>query len=326
MTNEEIYQCASCGYHTSEPYCPECGQRKQNRFTIKYILGELLALLSYDKGYLYNFFYLTFSPAKTLQEYLNGKTKNFYTPLPYFMSALTVLFLLVSLAAHHIDLRFSKKLVFVIEDASVKNYFKEQEYIAKKKQRQDTIAVLLKDGEDTYFTTEKYDSLWEQTFNMIFEAEQHQEFVIDVAERDIKASQYVSYAMWYLLPFYLTIYSSLFYRKSKLFFTEHLVLQLFILGQIFWFIIFAILIALGFSWIYTQIYEIPLPEKWLTLQLGLVYFAMLYSIGYIFYVYWHCYQQHWAWLVLKLPIQLFLLFATMFMAAAFTSVYFKGSF
>jgi hypothetical protein len=353
--NQQIdsISCVSCGNKLTNIYCEQCGQRKQERFSLKYILGEILAILSLDRGYLYNFYYFTKEPTKTIQNYLDGKTKNFYPPFPYFITAITVFVLLISFAAHHIDIQFSKKFTFVLEDASIKAFYREQEYLTKKQQRIDRIYQLLEndtlreklefqekqllthlysdstlvDSLVQYHIKEKaIDSLSLNSLveDLIVEDKNYGEFVVKDLEKDVKSWQIVSYVSWYILPFYWALFSLLFYRKSKNYFTEHLVISLFSFAQIVWFVVWASVFGLTISWLYQQFYSNNLPIFLQQIQITLLWISLIYSFLYMFYIHWKVYKQHWFWALVKFIFHFFFGFFTMSLAAIFASFYLKG--
>lgn len=87
-------QCSNCGEETVSPYCPNCGQRRINRFTWSHIIKIFLKSIEFEKGFLYNLKNLILRPGKTIHEYLDGKTKSYLNPITYFILIISLLAIL----------------------------------------------------------------------------------------------------------------------------------------------------------------------------------------------------------------------------------------
>ena len=87
-----IAACKNCNNITLENYCSNCGQSvTTHRIDAHYFLHDIPhSILHVDKGFPFTFKQLLLSPAKVLQEYLEGKRVKIFRPLAYvvLMSAL----------------------------------------------------------------------------------------------------------------------------------------------------------------------------------------------------------------------------------------------
>ena len=91
-TEPKTTHCLNCGTEFHGKFCPECGQdAKTSRFTLKFILGNLLiAVLGRDGGIGYTIKNLFSRPGKMIVEILEGKRRNYLSPFPTLFLALTL--------------------------------------------------------------------------------------------------------------------------------------------------------------------------------------------------------------------------------------------
>jgi hypothetical protein len=323
--------CANCGFETNEPYCEACGQRKQSRFTFPYILSELLLLLNFDKGFLYNFYHFTFQPSMSLTDYLNGKTKPFYPPLPYFLTAMTVLLFLFTFGIRNIGVTFAGKINAILDDAKTYQFIEEYEYERFKKIQSDRLFALSNQIDsldfgsiDTVYTGHEQ---LKKGINGFFVAHKAHHDAMQIAKRNESFGEYLSYVVFYFMPFYLACFIALFYKETTLFFTEHLVIQLFTIGQMLWFTNLAMLLVLAFSWTYRQVSGAEnLPEMLVNMQLGLAIFSFVYGFVYLYRVHWKVYRQRWWMHAFKFIFVTAFTLAISYFAYNVMSIYFKKYF
>ena len=92
-------KCLNCGTEFEGDFCPKCGQSANTgRFTLKFILGNLLAaVLGRDGGIAYTFKNLFSRPGKMIVEILDGKRRMYVSPFPMLFLALTLYILIFTL-------------------------------------------------------------------------------------------------------------------------------------------------------------------------------------------------------------------------------------
>ena len=254
-------------------YCSSCGQRKQSRFTISYIVDEIFSILEFDKGILFNLKTLLLHPGVAVRDYLHGKTKPFYPPLSFFLLGMT-LFILLILNLLEAD-GWSTGKVFIFDTyqnaKQINEYFqREQQWIVKQE---------IPD-------TTKIQQL------MALETER----TISIAKMESKAmrTQGITYVAFYLLPLYLTgIYLLLCYQSS-LHFTEHLIIHTFGTAQILW--ISSLLSGIYYLFVFASI-QIPSV-------IGLAGMGMygLAVVGYYCQLIREAYQLSWLGAILRVLI------------------------
>jgi hypothetical protein len=127
--------------------------------------------------------------------------------------------------------------------------------------------------------------------------QQEQALVKKLQKDGSKQQQYILYALYYLLPFHFAFFAWLLFRKTNLFFTEHLIIQLFGLAQLIWFLTLALAFIFGFSWTYIKLTQFNLPNWASTISVYFLQFTLLASVIYLYQLYWRCYGQSW-WLSL----------------------------
>jgi hypothetical protein len=323
-TTQEIAEtakiaCVSCSHLTNESYCEQCGQRKQSRFTLSYIFGELFKVLNYDKGFLHNFHSLTFAPYQTIWGYLNGKTKRFYPPLPYYLTSITILVLLLLVGAKNIDVSFAEKINFIINDKEIKAYTDQIKQEKTEQPRRKVMLGLLAEIDSLEYWQlqhegkDKVRALQDSAFYHLLWQSSNPNLISK--EREIESL--ILFAAYYFMPVYLAFFAWLFYRKTKLFFTEQLVIQLFGLAQVFWFLNLAVLLVLGFSWAYKQMMHIEnLPPNLVSLQFYVIFATLFAGLTCLYYVYLRCYRQHWLLTFVKFVPQIFLTLLTALVLSA----------
>jgi hypothetical protein len=86
LIETDVAKCKNCEADVVENYCSNCGQRKVGRLNARYILTLLQNdLLDFDRGLLYTFIRLWRHPGRTVQSYIQGQTKRYYSPLKYLI-------------------------------------------------------------------------------------------------------------------------------------------------------------------------------------------------------------------------------------------------
>ena len=78
--------CINCGNHFEGSYCNKCGQKVINaRYTLKHFFNIVFDSIDINRGVLYTAKLLTRNPGKVINDYLKGKTKDYYNPLSYLL-------------------------------------------------------------------------------------------------------------------------------------------------------------------------------------------------------------------------------------------------
>ncbi|MFC2104914.1 DUF3667 domain-containing protein, partial [Bacteroidota bacterium] len=78
--------CKNCGSENIETYCSNCGQKiYTKRFTLKNFLLVFLNAFNIEKGFLYTLKMLFIQPGIIINDYIKGKTKQYFNPLKYVL-------------------------------------------------------------------------------------------------------------------------------------------------------------------------------------------------------------------------------------------------
>jgi len=78
--------CKNCNNHFSGSYCPECGQKViLERFTVKHLVNIFFDSFNVGKGLTHTFLLLFSNPGLLINNYLKGRTKDYYNPLKYLL-------------------------------------------------------------------------------------------------------------------------------------------------------------------------------------------------------------------------------------------------
>jgi hypothetical protein len=79
-------RCKNCGNLFQGQYCNNCGQKViRERYTIKHLFGLIFESFNVERGLLYTIKLLFTNPGKLINDYLEGRTKDFYNPLKYLI-------------------------------------------------------------------------------------------------------------------------------------------------------------------------------------------------------------------------------------------------
>lgn len=79
-------KCKNCDNEFVGNYCNICGQKITTRFTLVHIWRIIVDdLLEIDRGLIYTLKELWVNPGKTTLNYIEGKTKRYYSPLKYLI-------------------------------------------------------------------------------------------------------------------------------------------------------------------------------------------------------------------------------------------------
>lgn len=321
MIQETKTHCANCGHQAETPYCPKCGQRKQTRFTPTYIWGEVLAMLNYDKGIIKNFFNLSTKPTATILSYLGGKTNSLYPPLSYFFTAMTFFLVFVIQFLEPQGWSSGKTLVFDAEGSKAEIraiYAKEKKEIEAKIHLADTIALqqyyenpaTFREGIAlSYKDSTKKDSIilvaenfsYTKSLTRLLNLAEEEKHELETLDKKVLRSQVFIYTIFYFTPFYLACITFLLYFKKKFYFTEHLIIQMFITSQLIAYltVIFAFFKLVDFfvGFFHKDFALLQTAPMKTEVGVSLWVFGVFFIIGYYFQVSRKCYKQSW-WLVL----------------------------
>lgn len=91
--------CKNCGQSFEGNYCHDCGQKASvGRINRAYVFEEVLgSIFQVDKGFFHTVWALFVRPGRCIHDFLDGKRKNYFKPIPYVLTLSTVYFLLVLL-------------------------------------------------------------------------------------------------------------------------------------------------------------------------------------------------------------------------------------
>ena len=89
--------CKNCGRELHNAYCSHCGQKaKVERITFAFIWHELLHFLTHiEGGFFFTSWQMLISPGKTASGFIEGKRKNYQSPISYFLIWITLYILLL---------------------------------------------------------------------------------------------------------------------------------------------------------------------------------------------------------------------------------------
>ncbi len=89
--------CKTCSTSFTGQYCPKCGQRVIEGFTVSYLWDQFHGeVLEVDRGLWRTVKDLTLRPGHMIRDYLSGKTKIYYSPLKYLLLWVGVFVLLMA--------------------------------------------------------------------------------------------------------------------------------------------------------------------------------------------------------------------------------------
>ncbi|MET2985979.1 DUF3667 domain-containing protein [Aureibaculum conchae] len=96
ITRKEPTYCKNCQSNLIANYCSKCGQRASvHKVTFKETLQDFIdVVFSVNSPLLLTLKLLVVNPGKLFREYLNGKRKTYYKPVPFFI-LVTLIFVLV---------------------------------------------------------------------------------------------------------------------------------------------------------------------------------------------------------------------------------------
>lgn len=97
--NESLtHVCKGCGTTFNDNYCNHCGQKIIERFSLRYFWRLLHAdLLEIDRGWWLTFKDLTLRPGPTIEAYLKGDTKRYFSPVKYLLIVSGLIYLWISI-------------------------------------------------------------------------------------------------------------------------------------------------------------------------------------------------------------------------------------
>ena len=84
--------CNNCGQAVRESYCGHCGQRvNPERINFAFLCREIFHFFTHlDKGFLFTSFQMIIHPGSTVKNYIDGKRKEYQSPISYFLFWTTV--------------------------------------------------------------------------------------------------------------------------------------------------------------------------------------------------------------------------------------------
>jgi hypothetical protein len=119
-------KCKNCDNDFVGNYCNVCGQKVMDRFTIKGVWTLIVDdVFEVNKGLLHTLKQLWLNPGKTSLDFVNGRTRIYYSPLKYLIFWTAIYLILVSLIENNRgqsikDIIFNTSQPFSIE--SIKDF------------------------------------------------------------------------------------------------------------------------------------------------------------------------------------------------------------
>jgi hypothetical protein len=87
--------CMNCGHPVHDLYCGHCGQKANpERISFTFLWKEVFHFFTHlEKGFLYTSFQMVVHPGKTAKNFIEGKRKNYQSPVSYFLIWITIFIL-----------------------------------------------------------------------------------------------------------------------------------------------------------------------------------------------------------------------------------------
>jgi hypothetical protein len=257
-----------------------------------------------DKGILFTFWALLTQPTESLRNYLKGATKKYYAPIPYFLTAMTILLLMGGLHKFLEAEGWSSGKMFVFDETSGKmelqKYYNQEkaEYISKIKLADSVLFPfwneknkiheihILKDGDNVMDEEFNYP----QTIKKLLEIENEEKKAYNELEVKVLRSNLLIYTTYYLTPLLLSMIVFVFYFQKKYNFTEHLIVQTYITAQIVWYLNIVLALFYGSQYLIQtslsnfSFAKLPLPIIVSSVGVfGLLLFAYYFQVSRKFY-------------------------------------------
>jgi Protein of unknown function (DUF3667) len=87
--------CKSCSQEFTGNFCNQCGQEVyKKRISFKYILAHILDAFDLADGLIFTVKQLSLRPGKAIADYINGKRKDYYNPLKYYLLLVAVVLII----------------------------------------------------------------------------------------------------------------------------------------------------------------------------------------------------------------------------------------
>jgi hypothetical protein len=84
--------CLNCGYPVADLYCGHCGQKSDpERINFTFLCREAFHFFTHlEKGFLFTTFQMVIHPGQTSKNFIDGKRKNYHSPISYFLIWTTI--------------------------------------------------------------------------------------------------------------------------------------------------------------------------------------------------------------------------------------------
>lgn len=95
--NRNMMICKNCEQSFEGSYCHHCGQKASvGRINRAYLFQEVLGgIFQVNKGFFYTVWVLFVEPGRHIHNFLDGKRRNYFKPIPYLLTLSTLYFLMV---------------------------------------------------------------------------------------------------------------------------------------------------------------------------------------------------------------------------------------
>lgn len=253
--------CLNCGAVVSSKFCSECGQENiELKENFGHLAGHVVAdFFHFDSKFFRTIIPLFTRPGYLTKEYWAGRRVQYVHPLRLFFFIAIVFMISMTFFYSHFDKAIKGSMIFRTPGTEKSRTFIERsgEDLTAEEQEEEKQIGLLNRGVDAYFAQLKYIS-------------------------------------FFMLPFFGLVFK-LLYRRSKRFYTEHLVYVLHV--QSFAYIVIAIALLVPF--VFPDLLSIV---RRIILLVILVYITI--SLRYL-------YRQSWAKTIVKSLLSTFLLIMMM---------------
>ena len=90
-------KCPSCNVECNTSFCPSCGQKQDNKITLRNLAHTILDGITFNKGLFYTYKELCSNPGKMVRSFLSGKTKPYTNPILFLLFTLSLLLTFLTL-------------------------------------------------------------------------------------------------------------------------------------------------------------------------------------------------------------------------------------
>lgn len=223
VTDQDFDLCPNCGHGNIEQYCAKCGQdnRDYNK-PMREVTKELLDSINLDKRLIHTFIPFFFKPGFLTNEYFKGHRKRYVPPMRMYLFLSFLFFLLLSFDNN--DVVVDGKIVSDTDTLVVSSI------AAQIQAKQDSIiAVQVKQALlNNSAVDEDDDDEQAGFFETTLKSLKRDKGLKNIKSGEFKSSyiKYISYLMFFLMPFFALLLKLLYVRHKKFYYTQHLIFSI----------------------------------------------------------------------------------------------------